>query len=173
MIAGSTGGSFTTTSRFYWSCGKSGFAYNKTNRIPDCGGDIINASIEFPECWDGRNLDSADHRSHLKYVTDRQSCPTSHPVRLPRISILLYFQGQRSVSGWHLSADKHHSGGQPGGSLHADWFGGWNDDAMDLWINGCMKRARNCSFGQTGTDRQLAKLNSVQNYPGPYVLPLS
>ena len=86
-------------------------------------------------------------------------------MRLPQISILLYYPGQESVEGWHLSADGHHGQGPPGGSLHADWFGGWNDDALNLWIDGCITRARNCSYGQTGTDRRFAPLNAHQNHP--------
>jgi hypothetical protein len=172
MIAGSNSGSFAVSNQLYWSCGSNGRAYNKSNRIPNCGGDVINASIVFPECWDGVNLDSADHRSHMKAVNPVLPCPASHPVRLPEISILVYFPGQTSVDGWHLSADNHHGAGPPGGSLHADWFGGWNDDAVRLWSDGCMTGARNCSFGQTATDRQLASLNPLQNYPGPYLLPL-
>jgi hypothetical protein len=174
MIAGNANReSFEASDFLFWSCGDSGRAYDKTNRIPDCGGDTINASIVFPQCWDGRNLDSADHRSHMALVSPHADCPSSHPIRLPQISILLYFPGQPSVDGWHLSSD--HGGGfntGPGATLHADWWGGWNDEAMDLWIDGCMVAARNCSFGQTGTDRVLAKLNPFQNYPGPYVLPL-
>ncbi len=175
MISGSTSGSFTTSNHLHWSCGKNGHAYNKTNRIPDCGGDVINASIVFPECWDGVNLDSPNHRSHLLMVGAKEPCPASHPVRLPQISILLYFPGQSSIDGWHLSADGHgheQGDGPPGGSLHADWFGGWNEEAVRLWTESCLASARNCSLGQTGTDRQFARLNDRQNYPGPYLLPL-
>ena len=176
MISGSSGPSFEVSERLYWSCGASGHTYNKTNRLPDCGGETINATIVFPECWDGLNLDSADHRSHLLFVNAQQACPSSHPVRLPQVSILLYFPGQPSIEGWHLSSDGDHGDhgghGPPGGSLHADWFGGWNDKALNLWIDGCITRARNCSYGQTGTDRRFLPLNALQNYPGPYVLPL-
>lgn len=173
VVGNATAESFTASQFLFWSCGDSGGAYNVGNRIPDCNGDTFNATIVFPQCWDGRNLDSADHRSHMKLVSPHADCPATHPVRLPQISILLYFSGVASVDGWHLSSDR--SGGfntGPGATLHADWWGGWNDEAMDLWTNGCMKAARNCSFGQTGTDRVLAKLNNFQNYPGPYLKPL-
>ena len=109
----------------------------------------------------------------MALVNPQHPCPSTHPVRLPQISILLYFPGQPSVQGWHLSSDR--SGGVntgPGATLHADWWGGWNDEAMDLWTDGCMKRARNCSFGQTGTDRVLARLNPLQKYDGATFLPL-
>lgn len=60
----------------------------------------------------------------------------------------------------------------PGGTLHADWIGGWNDQTMDLWTDGCVKAGRNCSYGQTGTSRKLAKINNLANYEGPYFLPV-
>ncbi len=173
MVSGNTSAeSFTADDFLYWSCGESGFSYNKSNRIPNCGGDTVNATVTFPQCWDGVNMDSADHRSHMALVSPHKPCPSSHPVRLPQISILMYFPGG-DTSSWHLSSDR--SGGfntGPGATLHADWWGGWNDEAMDLWTDGCMKAARNCSFGQTGTYRQLAKLNNWQNYPGENFLPL-
>jgi hypothetical protein len=174
MLAGNFDAeSFETRNTLHWSCGSSGNSYNKTNRIPDCGGDVINASIQFPNCWDGVNLSSDDFVSHLTFVDEELPCPGSHPVRLPQITILMYFPGASSVDGWRLSSDDVDGyNGPPGGTLHADWWGGWNDEAMDLWINGCMRASRNCSFGQTGTSRQLASLNRIDAYRGENVLPL-
>ncbi len=174
MLAGNTQAeSFETTGYLHWSCGANGHAYNHTNRIPDCGGDVINASIQFPNCWDGVNLTSDDFTSHLTYADDQTQCPTSHPERLPQISILLYYPGADSIDGWQLASDNLGGfNGPPGGTLHADWWGGWNDETMELWINGCMKAARNCSFGQTGTARQLAGLNPLEVYEGENFLPL-
>ncbi len=174
MIAGNpTKESFTADYKLGWSCGASGTSYNRSNRIPNnCGSDPVNFYIQFPFCWDGKNLDSSDHISHMAYVNDNQSCPGSHPVRLPQISILMYFPAG-NTSGWYLSSDRSNGFNTgPGATLHADWFGGWHDDAMDLWITGCMARARNCSYGQTGTPRMFAKLNGLQDYPGNNFLPL-
>ena len=174
MIAGNPRNeSFTANQRLGWSCGGSGTSYNKSNRIPNnCGSDPVNAYIQFPFCWDGRNLDSSDHISHMAYVNDNQSCPSSHPVRLPQISILLYFPAG-NTSGWYLSSDRSNGFNTgPGATLHADWFGGWNEQAMDLWIDGCIRASRNCSYGQTGTSRMFAKLNNLQNYPGNNFLPM-
>ena len=174
MLAGNfEAESFEAGQLLHWSCGSNGNGYNRTNRIPDCQGDIINASIVFPNCWDGVNLTSPDFVSHLTYVNDNESCPGSHPRRLPKISILIYWPGVDSVDGWHLSSDR--TGGfnaPPGGTLHADWWGAWNDETMDLWIEGCMQASRNCSYGQTGTARQLAGLNPTESYEGGNFLPL-
>ena len=39
----------------------------------------------FPSCWDGKNLDSPDHKSHMSYPNgafNDGTCPPSHPVHL-------------------------------------------------------------------------------------------
>lgn len=59
-----------------------------------CAGGIRSV-ITFPTCWDGVNLDSADHKSHIAYpvqgsITDQfdydgGACPATHPVRIPQV----------------------------------------------------------------------------------------
>ena len=54
-----------------------------------CGGGI-RATITFPTCWDGVNLDSADHKSHVAYPSSGSyestgPCPSTHPVHLPQV----------------------------------------------------------------------------------------
>ena len=51
--------------------------------IPICpAGSYLSAKIVFPGCWDGRNLDSADHKSHMAYPV-KNACPVSYPVGPP------------------------------------------------------------------------------------------
>jgi hypothetical protein len=53
----------------------------------------IRTIITFPTCWDGKNLDSPDHKSHVTYATGSKpndvgptgSCPASHPVVIPQV----------------------------------------------------------------------------------------
>lgn len=53
----------------------------------------IRSVITFPTCWDGVNLDSPDHMSHLAYATGSKAndvgptgkCPASHPVVIPQV----------------------------------------------------------------------------------------
>lgn len=57
-----------------------------------CAGGI-RSIITFPTCWDGVNLDSPDHQSHLAYATGSKPndvgptgvCPPSHPVIIPQV----------------------------------------------------------------------------------------
>ena len=41
----------------------------------------------FPSCWDGKNVNSTDHKSHMAYPFDINGgeCPSTHPVRTPTL----------------------------------------------------------------------------------------
>jgi len=60
----------------------------------------IMTTIPFPPCWDGKNLDSPNHKSHVAYpdgAYDRGAeCPASHPVNIPQI--VMEFGGIRRGS---------------------------------------------------------------------------
>jgi len=51
----------------------------------------IRATVIFPSCWDGKNSDSPDHKSHVAYASgsalagDVAGCPSTHPVRIPQV----------------------------------------------------------------------------------------
>jgi hypothetical protein len=50
----------------------------------------IRTTITFPTCWDGKNTDSPDHKSHITYPStgtfeSSGSCPATHPVKLPQL----------------------------------------------------------------------------------------
>lgn len=52
----------------------------------------IRATIIFPTCWNGKNLDSPDHQSHMAYapggaILAGAACPSTHPVRVPQASL--------------------------------------------------------------------------------------
>lgn len=45
-------------------------------------------------CWDGKNLDSPNHKDHVAYPVDGPSsfattgtCPSSHPVKIPQVML--------------------------------------------------------------------------------------
>jgi hypothetical protein len=67
-------------------------------------------TVTFPTCWDGKNLDSPDHQSHVAYATipfepyvdpvivrpytpmqERGKCPDTHPVHLPQVMYEVIF----------------------------------------------------------------------------------
>ncbi|TRX95430.1 hypothetical protein FHL15_003761 [Xylaria flabelliformis] len=57
---------------------------------PDFCQGGIRTTITFPTCWDGVNIDSPDHKSHVAYPVNGTfeslaPCPASHPIRLPQL----------------------------------------------------------------------------------------
>ncbi|OLL24406.1 hypothetical protein NEOLI_003833 [Neolecta irregularis DAH-3] len=92
---------------------------------------FMQASVSFPQCWDGVNLNSADHRSHVSYSTDGydgQICPSSHPVRIPQVMIEMIWQTNQfdyHGEGTYVLS----SGDTIGYGLHGDFTAGWDDGA--------------------------------------------
>lgn len=73
----------------------------------------IRTQVTFPTCWDGVNLDSPDHQSHVAYAEipfepyaepiakfpytpeqQRGKCPEGFPVHLPQIMYEVMFETQ-------------------------------------------------------------------------------
>lgn len=61
--------------------------------ISDSG---LRLQVFFPSCWNGKDLDSADHKSHMAYPdgVDSGKCPSTHPVRF----ISLFYEVMFSVN---------------------------------------------------------------------------
>lgn len=99
-----------------------------------CTSGTLEVHLTFPQCWDGRNLDSPDHKSHMAYASG--GCPASHPVPLPEISYVMHFPipAGRNTSNWRLSSDNY-AGGQGGYSMHGDWINGWDPTLPPIWTS--------------------------------------
>jgi hypothetical protein len=124
----------------YWNCGAAN-AVKVSADVPTCPNtraQSLRLHVNFPNCWDGRRLDSADHQSHMTYSV-RGNCPTSHPVALPSISLIFRYQ-IAAGPGVTLS-----SGGQYSG--HADFFNSWRQGALTSLVNGCLNALRHCAQG--------------------------
>jgi hypothetical protein len=108
--------------------------------------------IEFPMCWDGINLDSPDHRSHMSYaVNDPTSstgigCPASHPVQFAFITQKIRYRVAPGddTSAWRLSSDTYDSSLPGGYSAHGDWFNGWDPAVNRTWVEQCLNANRDC-----------------------------
>lgn len=138
--------------------------------IPECvAPDRLRFDLFFPSCWNGVDLDSPDHKSHMAYpetVGGVTRCPATHPVALPRVSYHYAFgvrpenydPATRSSRGWRLAADMYEvSTSAPGGfSLHGDWINGWHAEAMQALIDGCIKGGLDCHDGNLGNGFRLS-----------------
>ena len=86
-----------------WSCGAVG-GKPRFFTIPACTADqMLQLQVTFPNCWDGRRLDSADHQQHMKYAA-RGLCPASHPVALPQLILIVLYPPVPLGLRWHRAA---------------------------------------------------------------------
>ena len=135
-----------------WYCSRSNIP-NTEGFIPDCPvGEDVMLSVAFPECWNGRDLDSPDHQSHMAYAIyvngGTSYCPSTHPIGLPRVEEIVAFPvtaNSRPLR-WRLSSDMYSSSIRGGRSLHADWMDGWSRDAMTTFTRECVNKRRDSTL---------------------------
>ena len=107
-----------------WGCGGFG-APPKSAVVPNCPADrALHLRATFPGCWNGRDLDSADHKRHMAYAVSGR-CPRTHPVAVPTLVLILLYPEteQRRL----LQAS-----GRFG--AHADFMNGWNQETLDALV---------------------------------------
>jgi hypothetical protein len=138
-----------------WSCGNHTLSGGS---IPaNCpAGEDLSMHLIFPQCWDGVNLDSPDHKSHMAYPRDG-ACPSTHPVALPEITYNVHYNvGESNASAhWRLSSDMYSTSTAGGFSIHGDWYNAWDDTAMRAWVDNCDVVARDCHAHLLGDGREI------------------
>ncbi|OAX82989.1 hypothetical protein ACJ72_02649 [Emergomyces africanus] len=97
----------------------------------------IRSEVFFPSCWDGKRVDSANHKDHMAYPSriDSGACPPGYPVRL----ISLFYE-----TIWDTSAFKGKPGrfvfsnGDPTGyGYHGDFMNGWEEKFLQKAVDEC------------------------------------
>jgi Domain of unknown function (DUF1996)/Thrombospondin type 1 domain len=126
MLAGSAK-STSAQSNIYYSC--DGEYSTRSDFIINCANELW-MHVGFPQCWDGKNLDSADHKSHIVFPSDW--CPATHPVALPEISYNIIFNSKGNSGNWRLASDTN--GAPAGSSGHGDWMEAWDPAVMNTWV---------------------------------------
>jgi hypothetical protein len=100
---------------------------------------MIRQTIIFPTCWDGKNLDSPDHQSHVAYssgsgATGGGACPSTHPVKLPQIMYELMWDTHTFADSPDFPTDGTnpyiYSMNVGGSAAHGDYVFGWEGDTL-------------------------------------------
>ena len=89
-------------------------------------------SISFQSCWDGVNLDSPDHKSHVAFPQgeeDDAPCPSSHPVRIPRLDFFIRWFNTKPAR-WEFSKVDEPL------RFHADYISGWDEALLQSILDG-------------------------------------
>ncbi|UKZ76788.1 hypothetical protein TrVFT333_004498 [Trichoderma virens FT-333] len=136
-----------------------------TEPVPDTNGfptrqcQRVRAETFFQSCWDGVNLDSANHKDHVAFpaIGDYNTgvCPQSHPKAI--LSVFYeFFYDTGAIQNFNRFV--YATGDATGYSLHADYFQGWKDqNALNNAIatctgpNGVLDRGCSLNVGPNGT----------------------
>jgi hypothetical protein len=153
MIGGDASSQATQGDIASWICEQDG---ESSSSIPKCeSGSRVVMQVEFPQCWNGLDLDSADHRSHMAY-TELGECPSSHPVPIPAVTFNIpYRVSDDGTDGWRLVSDGY-AASEPGGySAHGDWFGAWDPAVSQTWTRDCVNAGVDCHSHLLGDGREM------------------
>lgn len=163
MIAGtSTSTSAQPVDVAWWSCKPD----NQGQQVPSYStiiatncrpGQLLVMAVEFPQCWNGRDLDSPDHKSHMSYGAGwpDKGCPVSHPVPLPQVTTWVYYRLPEGVNLGDLRLASDMYDGPGGYSGHADWMNGWDPDVFQKVVDNCYQPGLDCQMNLLGDGTQL------------------
>ncbi|KAK1215028.1 hypothetical protein PQX77_022378 [Marasmius sp. AFHP31] len=106
----------------------------------------IRAQVNFPMCWDGKNVDSPDHKSHVAFPSggpDSGKCEDpKYPKTLPRIFLEMYWGTPDFNNLWGDAMDGDQpfvfANGDPTGyGYHGDFFNGWDKGVLQKAVDTC------------------------------------
>jgi hypothetical protein len=154
-----------TQAAVYCPSQPSGGAYNQ-----------LVATIDGPSCWDGKNLDSADHRSHVAYPVDgwlsSAQCPSTHPFQIPGLSMSVRYTVDDGLANWRFSSDEAVQGAQPGMTLRATWVGAWDNQVMGMWIQNCINKKLGCPTANLGNGKAVRAGSGFVTTANPRLVPV-
>jgi hypothetical protein len=151
------------TSHFHWYCDNNTGTFTdiKSAMAVCSAGHHLVVNIDAPVCWNGTQLDSANHMSHMAYMVDTHlgfpGCPATHPYVIPEFALNIYYSVLAGDNGtnWQLSSDSMAPTEPHGSTFHADWFGAWDPTVMAMWSDNCLDKHLNCNSGILGNGYQM------------------
>ncbi|MGI5212843.1 DUF1996 domain-containing protein [Plantactinospora sp. CA-290183] len=124
-----------------WSCLHAGHVGASKDFVNCPSGTMLESYLDFPQCWNGRDLDSPDHKSHMAYPVN-QACPSTHPVPVPKLRQVLRYPVSGDPSRIRLASGA-------GFTMHGDFFNAWPEAEMARRVRDCIRPVIKC--GADGT----------------------
>ena len=141
-----------------WECGNSSKNWDFPANCPI--GSQANIRYQAPSCWNGVDLDSPDHKSHMAYPVNGV-CPASHPRPVPMLEFKIAFPVDGDMSTVRLASGR-------GYTWHYDFFNAWDPATLDALVTHCINGGLQCDprgYDQYKPDRGTA-LGSNYRLPG-------
>jgi hypothetical protein len=117
-----------------WGCSTS-FPDNPV--APKCASnENLHVRVDFADCWNGKDLDSADHVSHVAYSDGKGHCPTGFPVPIPELSILLKYPVSDGTTLLVASGPTY--------TMHGDFINAWDATELKRLVDKCLVPGVKC-----------------------------
>lgn len=136
IVAGNSRATGPSDSIARWSCLHRGEVPPSKNFVVCPAGSMLETYLDFPQCWNGRDLDSADHKSHMAYPV-AGNCPAAYPVVLSKLRMVLRYPVSGDTSQLRLSSGA-------GYTFHGDFFNVWPPAEMDRRVRNCINVVIKC-----------------------------
>jgi len=112
-----------------WSCGANPV---RRETPPPCqDGNPLVLRVTFPDCWDGDDLTSADHLSHMAR-SDGDGCPDDHPVAVPQLELVVEYPVWGEQTGELYLASGNIE------TAHADFYNAWDEEKLAEEVRYCI-----------------------------------
>lgn len=121
-----------------WTCSGNG---RRTAEPHPCK-QATTLEVTFPDCWDGKNLDSEDHMSHMAR-SGPEGCPGSHPEPIPQLEFIVWYRFTGNPVDLRLASGDVLTG-------HADFMNGWDPDRLSTEVGNCLQRDVVCGVAFDG-----------------------
>ncbi|RXW18155.1 hypothetical protein EST38_g7702 [Candolleomyces aberdarensis] len=135
---------------------------------------VMRSQTYFPQCWDGVNLDSPDHATHVSFAEGpldsfsglnfyRGTCPKSHPIKLPMILFETIWNTEPFKDLWPADGSQPfvYSMGDPTGyGHHGDYMFGWEGDALQRVMDKCTEFNGDPTYCKEITVQSSEEINS-------------
>ena len=137
MIAGNSGAvAPQSTAVVAWTCG---VGIERSATPPTCSASRpLRMLVTFPDCWDGKNVDSDNHFSHVAY-SHRGQCPPTHPVPVPQLQFSIAYDFAGDPTNLSLASGDMITG-------HADFFNSWDQAKLTSEVANCLHRRVVCGI---------------------------
>jgi len=171
----------------------------QSNTIPVCNGSkyrdlygvdenphvVLEMNVKFPQCWNGNDpgnpVNFHEPAVGSWYFSD---CGGNHTLVNLEYFINYPLTPDETTDGWYLSSDVDPASrtvtGPSGGSLHADWWGGWNTEINQMFLDNCVNHVEDkpsgCGFGYLtngGPNGEVPKGGPALKYREQFVGPLT
>ncbi|MER6113915.1 DUF1996 domain-containing protein [Streptomyces hirsutus] len=140
-----------------WSC--TGFEDRQlADKYPLCpqGSDVVR-TFDFQSCWDGRNIDSANHRTHMAFVDAQGNCPSGFTPVPQLVQRIVYDVDAPSLNDGGattplFAVDSFPEQLHKPGTDHGDFINVFDEDLMQEMVD-CINGGRTCGAGAGGGEQ--------------------